>query len=100
MKQNNNLPGSIVKIVSGYIESGLIENVVDTTASTLIGDLFQCQGDKQNCILALKENIINKKKNPVNVVQRRYDLHISVSTFKRLKYSLCYEIAFELKLIS
>jgi len=98
MNKHYTLPGGVVKIVSGYVESGIIDDVTNDIAETVIGGIFSCQVEKANCIKALKANIINRKKYSVNFVVRKYDLHISVSTFKRLKYQLCYELAQELNL--
>lgn len=48
---------------------------------------------------ALKLNITNRKKYPVKVIIDTYKLPLSLSSFKRLKYHLCYCIAVMFKLI-
>jgi len=98
MNKHYTLPGGVVRIISGYAELSIIDKLINDTAETVMSDLFSCQGEKDNCIRALKSNIINRKKYPANYMIRKYDLNISVSTFKRLKYQLCYELAQELNL--
>ena len=93
----NTLPHGIVKACAGVVESVTEEpfRTYVTAAGRVVGVNYAldeaAQRERENLIEAIKYNLVNRYEYPYELLVRRYNLPVSLSTFKREKKKYCYE---------
>lgn len=90
------ISAAAVRFVAGVVECGggispFREAIAE--ADDQVGEKIQCEQVRQRLILSIHLNLINRKQYPFDLLQRKFDLPISISTFEREKFKFCYNIA-------
>ena len=86
------------------VHAGVVESVTEepfrtyvTAAGRVVGVNYAldeaAQRERENLIEAIKYNLVNRYEYPYELLVRRYNLPVSLSTFKREKKKYCYELA-------
>ncbi len=92
------VPLYALKIIQGYIMGDFFQEEMKECyehIDNIVTDPYQ----KDRFYKALLINISNKRSNSIQFLLRKYQLAISESYFKKVKYNLCYNIAEELNLL-
>lgn len=93
------LPQGIVKACAGIVEGARTEPYLSyvSSAENVIGESYADDEKSQNrrrlLIKAVKLNLVNRHENPYELLARKYDLPLSLSSFKREKQKFCFELA-------
>jgi len=99
------IPSGIIVACSGIVRAyycGGVTNAVRNAVNVASGDIgttihdAEVQRNLQYCIL---HNVANRREYPFELLQRKYCLPVSVSTFMRYKYAFCRRLAIECGLI-
>ena len=93
------LPRGIVRACAGIAESVDAEPYASYVAAAAAiigasyGDSPSAQHKRRQLAEAVRLNLINRREYPYELLVRRFELAVSLSTFKREKYKYCYELA-------
>lgn len=97
--KKNILPRGIVRACAGIVES-VVEEPYKTyiiEAGRVVGVNYAlddaAQWEREKLIEAIKCNLVNRYEYPYELLVRRFNLAVSLSTFKREKKKYCYELA-------
>jgi len=97
MKKEYKLPRSIVRACSGILEGVKKEPYIQYIAEVEkeIGTKLYEGNEKrrENFVKAIELNIINNRENTFDMLDRKYELSVSLATFKRHKYKFCWLLA-------
>ena len=93
-----NISGETLKAVKIIVKDNKNDYCIRKCFDT-INKIMVTEELSEKLYKALKLNITNRKKYPAVVLIDTYKLPLSLSTFKRIKYHLCYTIAKEFNLI-
>lgn len=93
------LPSGVVKACAGIVESvaaepyaGYIKQAETIIGVSYAGD-FAAQAERARLVEAIKHNLVNRQEYSYQFLARRYNLPVSLATFKREKRRFCYELA-------
>ena len=93
------LPGGIVKACAGIVEGVTAEpyRTHIANAGRVVGENYALtesgQKERERLTEAIKLNLINRREYPFEYLARRYNLPVSLATFKREKMKYCYTLA-------
>ncbi len=92
------VPKYAYRIIQGYIMGDFFQEEMKECYEH-IDNILTDPSQKDRFFKALLINISNKRSNSIQFLLRKYQLAISESYFKKVKYNLCYNIAEKLKLL-
>ncbi len=72
--------------------SGIVARAERVVGSNY-GDDPKAQEERARLIEAVKQNLMNRWEHPYEQLARKYELPLSLSSFKREKRKFCYELA-------
>ena len=99
------LPKGIVQACAGIVSDCRTEPYVSAirAAESVIGQDYpatpEAQRNRGYLICMVKENLVNRKKNDRESLNRRYGMMVSHNTLHREKRKFCYQLAKNLRLI-